>query len=209
MGTLTFLSGVTSQTITVPTKADTSLEGAETFTVTLSNPGGGATLGTPAAAVVTIVDDDTPRLQFTTATSTVAESTASVTLTVQRVGPTTTENTVQYALAGVTATGGDDFVGTSGVLTFPAGVASRTIVVPIVGDTIAEGPETFTVTLSNPTGGAILGTPSVATVTILDNDPAGVVQFSRSTTRWPRGARSPSPSPGPGLPARGRELPDE
>ena len=179
VGTLTFLSGVTSQTITVPTKADTSLEGAETFTVTLSNPGGGATLGTPAAAVVTIVDDDTPRLQFTTATSTVAESTASVTLTVQRVGPTTTENTVQYALAGVTATGGDDFVGTSGVLTFPVGVASRTIVVPIVGDTIAEGPETFTVTLSNPTGGAILGTPSVATVTILDNDPAGVVQFSQ------------------------------
>ena len=59
-GTLTFLNGVTSRTITVPTKADTLLEGAETFTVTLSNPGGGATLGAPAAAVVTIVDDETP-----------------------------------------------------------------------------------------------------------------------------------------------------
>ena len=178
-GTLTFLNGVTSQIIMVPTKADTSLEGAETFTVTLSNPGGGATLGTPAAAVVTIVDDETPRLQFTTASTTVAESTGSVTVTVQRVGPTTTQNTVQYALAGVTATGGDDFVGTGGVLTFAAGVASRTIVVPIVGNTIDEGPETFTVTLSNPTGGAILGTPSVATVTITDDDPAGVVQFSQ------------------------------
>ena len=177
--TLTFLNGVTSQIISVPTKADTLLEGSETFTVTLSNPGGGATLGTPAAAVVTIVDDETPRLQFTTASSMVAESAGSVTLTVRRLGSTTTQNTVQYALAGLTATGGDDFVGTRGVLTFAAGVASRTIVVPVVGDTIGEGPETFTVTLSNPTGDAILGTPSVATVTISDDDPAGVVQFSQ------------------------------
>jgi hypothetical protein len=179
-GTLTFLNGVTSQTITVPTRADTLLEGPETFTVTLANPGGGATLDTPAAAVVTIVDDETPRLQFTTASVAVAESTGSITLTVQRVGPTTAQNTVQYELAGLTATGdGGDFVSTGGVLTFPAGVGSRTIVVPIVGDTINEGPETFTVTLSNPTGGAILGTPSVATVTITDDDPAGVVQFSQ------------------------------
>ena len=179
-GTLTFLNGVTSQTITVPTKADTLQEGPETFTVTLASPGGGATLGAPAAAVVTIVDDETPRLQFATASSTVAESAGSVTVTVQRVGPTTAQNTVQYALAGVTATGGGvDFVSTGGVLTFAAGVASRTIVVPIVNDTINEGPETFTMTLSNPTGGAILGTPSVTTVTITDNDPAGVVQFSQ------------------------------
>jgi hypothetical protein len=80
----------------------------------------------------------------------------------------------------VIATGGGvDFVSTGGVLTFATGVASRTIVVPIVDDSINESPETFTVTLSNPTGGAILGAPSVATVTITDNDPAGVVQFSR------------------------------
>ncbi len=179
-GTLTFLNGVKSQTIRVPTKADTLQEGPETFTVTLSSPGGGATLGAPAAAVVTIVDDETPRLQFATAAYTVAESAGSVTLTVQRAGPTTAQNSVQYALAGVSATGGGvDFVSTGGVLTFAAGVASRTIVVPIVNDTINEGPETFTVALSNATGGAILGTPSVATVTITDNDPAGVVQFSQ------------------------------
>ena len=117
---------------------------------------------------------------------------------------------MQYALAGVTATGGDDFVGTGGMLTFAAGVASRTIVVPIVGDTINEGPETFTVTLSNPTGGAILGTPSVATVTITDDDPAGVVQFSQLELRGGRGGTvARSPSPGPGRRGRDRELRDE
>ena len=83
--------------------------------------------------MVTIVDDETPRLQFATATYTVAEATGSVTLTVQRLGPTTTQNTVQYALAGVTATGGGvDFDSTGGTLTFGPGIASRTIVVPIV-----------------------------------------------------------------------------
>ena len=144
-GTLTFLNGVTSQTITVPTKADTLLEGPETFTVMLSSPGGGATLGAPASAVVTIVDDETPRLQFAKASYTVAESAGSVTLTVQRVGPTTTANTVEYALAGVTATGGGADFGQHGRgADLPRGAASRTIVVPIVDDTINEGPETFT-----------------------------------------------------------------
>ena len=180
LGVLTFLNGVVSQTIVVPTKADTLLEGPETFTVTLSSPGGGASLGALAAAVVTIVDDETPRLQFAAANYTVAEATGSVTLTVQRVGPATAQNTVQYSLAGVTATGGGvDFDSTGGTLTFAPTITSRTIVVPITKDTINEPAETFTVTLANPTGGAILGAPSTTTVTITDDDPAGTVQFSQ------------------------------
>ena len=179
-GVLTFLNGVVSQTIVVPTKADTFLEGPESFTVTLSAPGGGAGLGTTAATVVTIVDDETPRLQFAVASYTVAEATGSVTLTVQRLGPTTTQNTVQYSLAGVTAIGGGvDFDSTGGTLTFAPGIASRTIVVPITKDTINEGAETFTATLVNAGGGAVLGTIRTATVTITDDDPAGTVQFSQ------------------------------
>jgi hypothetical protein len=182
-GTLVFGNGVTSRTITVATKADTTLEGAETFTVTLGTPVGGATLGAPAAAVVTIADAQTPKLQFSAASYTVSESAGSVTLTVQRVGPTTTENTVQYTLAGSGANpatgGGVDFVSTGGTLTFAVGQSSRTIVVSIIPDEINEPTETFTATLVNPTGGAVLGTPSVATVSITDNDPAGTVQFSQ------------------------------
>jgi hypothetical protein len=44
-GVLTFPSGVTSRAITVPTKVDSSLSGPRKFTVTLSDVGGGATLG--------------------------------------------------------------------------------------------------------------------------------------------------------------------
>jgi hypothetical protein len=179
-GVLTFPGGVTRKTITVPTRADRLLEGPETFTVALTNPDGGAALGVPAAAIVTIVDDETPTFRVAAAAYTVPESRTSVTLTVQRLGPTTASNTVEYTLGSVTATGaGIDFAGASGILTFAPGVVSRTIVVPIVQDTAQEGVEAFTATLSAPTGGAGLGTPRVATVTITDDDSAGAVEFGQ------------------------------
>ena len=180
-GVLTFTTGVTSRTLAVPTKADTLLEGPETFTVTLLPPGNGATLGAPSSAVVTIVDAQAPRVQFAKSSYTVAESAGAVTLTVMRVGPAAAQNTVSYSVAGVTATPGLDFADTGGTLTFGPGITSRQIVIPIVGDQLNEGPETFTVTLSSPTGGAIVGAPAVATVTITDDDPAGTVQFSQAS----------------------------
>jgi len=63
-----------------------------------------------------------------------------------------------------------DFIYTLGTLTWAAGDAtSKTFSVAIVDDSYAEGDETFRVSLSNPTG-ATLGTPSTATVTIMDNE---------------------------------------
>jgi hypothetical protein len=52
---------------------------------------------------------------------------------------------------------------------FASGETSKTIYIPIVDDAYAEGDETFTISLANPTN-ASLGTPATATITILDND---------------------------------------
>ena len=54
-------------------------------------------------------------------------------------------------------------------MTFAIGETSKTISIPITDDVYSEGPETFTITLSNPTG-ATLGSPATATITINDND---------------------------------------
>src|SRR5205823_2298247 len=88
--------------------------------------------------------------------------------------PSTQTITVAYATAGGTATGGAgasspgaDYVSASGTLTFAPGVTSQTVQVTIIGDTLREGNETFTVVLSNPTGGAVIGT-GTGTVTIVD-----------------------------------------
>ena len=52
---------------------------------------------------------------------------------------------------------------------FAANETQKTIDIPINLDAYTEGPEVFTVKLSNPTGGAVLAVPSTATVTISDS----------------------------------------
>ena len=58
VGTLSFASGETSKTVTVPIIDDAHTEGDETFQVMLSNAIG-ATVGAPATTTVTIHDNDT------------------------------------------------------------------------------------------------------------------------------------------------------
>ncbi|HEU4594080.1 MAG TPA: M12 family metallo-peptidase [Pyrinomonadaceae bacterium] len=57
LGTLNFAPGETSKTVTVFITDDVYQEGPENFTFTLSNAAG-ATLGSPASAVVTVASDD-------------------------------------------------------------------------------------------------------------------------------------------------------
>jgi hypothetical protein len=77
--------------------------------------------------------------------------------------------TVAFATANGTATQPNDYIATSGTLTIPAGVASAAVPVQIVGDAVAEPTQTFTVTLSAPSGAVLAD--GVAVVTIVDNDP--------------------------------------
>ncbi len=59
-GTLTFLTGETSKQVLVPIFNDLLPEANETFTFTIDNVGGGASLLVPRTATITIIDDDTP-----------------------------------------------------------------------------------------------------------------------------------------------------
>jgi ribosomal protein L35AE/L33A len=185
-GTLNFADGQTSATFTVNITDDTIFEGNETFTVSLSSPTGGATLGSPATATVTIVDNEQPQpgqFQFSSATYSVNENGGSITITVNRVNGSNGAVSVNYATANGSATAGSDYTAASGTLNFADGQTSQTFTVNITDDTFFEGNETFTVTLSSPTGGATLGNPATATVTIVDNEQPqpGQFQFSNAT----------------------------
>lgn len=57
-GTLTFAHGVTSQTFQVAITDDSLVESSEAITLTLSSPGGGASLGATSTASITITDND-------------------------------------------------------------------------------------------------------------------------------------------------------
>jgi len=187
-GTLSFSGGQTGKTITVPILDDTTYEGNETFTVGLTNATGGATLGTPATATVTIQEDDPPpsagSLQFASATAALAENGGSFTVTVTRSGGSFGTVTIDYTTVDGTASAGSDYTAASGTLTFADGVMSQAFSVPVIDDSVYEGDESLLVSLSNPGGGASLGAPSSATLTISDNDPipsAGTLKFSAAT----------------------------
>ncbi|MCY7388370.1 MAG: Ig-like domain repeat protein, partial [Burkholderiales bacterium] len=112
---------------------------------------------------------------FSASTYSVAEGGGSVQLTVERHVGFTGPISVNYATANGTATAGADFTTTSGTLNWATNDATtRTIIVPILQDALLEGKETFTVTLSTPGGvsiGALNGTTTTATVTIIDDEP--------------------------------------
>jgi len=57
IGTLTFAANESSKTFDVLISQDNYVEGAESLTLTLSNPSNGAALGIPSSATLTIADD--------------------------------------------------------------------------------------------------------------------------------------------------------
>jgi hypothetical protein len=177
--TLNFAAGQTSQTVTIPILEDALFEGNETFQVSLSNPAGGATLGKTTTAVVTIVENE-PSLQFSAVGYSVSESKTSLIVTVTRSGSATGTVGVSYASADGTATAGQDYTAVSGTLSFGPNVKTRTFTLPLLTDSFVDpaGNETILLSLTNPTGGAGVGEPSTATVTITENDVAGQLYFS-------------------------------
>ena len=85
-------------------------------------------------------------------------------ITVSLSTPSTLPVTVNYATADGTANAGSDYTVAAATLTFAPGVTSATIRVPILNDAVAEPTETFTVNLSNATGGVITAGQGVATI---------------------------------------------
>ncbi|HWS88856.1 MAG TPA: SBBP repeat-containing protein [Pyrinomonadaceae bacterium] len=126
--------------------------------------GGGTT-----DAFVTKIAETTTTFQFSQATYAVQEDVTFVTVTVTRTGDTSTAADVDYATADGSASERTDYTTALGTLRFAASETSKTFDVLVNEDSFAEGPETFTVRLSNPTGGASLGALGTATIAISDD----------------------------------------
>jgi hypothetical protein len=172
-GTLNWAAGDSAdKTFTVPVTWDGRAEGPEALNLELTNPGGGSDLGPNNVAVLRIGDDGASGPLVLTSTSySVGEADAVATVTVTRSGGSLGGPvTVDYATSDGTATAGSDYETASGTLTFGPGEASKSFTVPVTSDSTHEGDETFQVTLSNAGGGASLGSPAGATVTITDDD---------------------------------------
>ena len=109
-------------------------------------------------------------LQLGTTAVSVNEEDGTVSIPVVRIGGTDGAVSLNYTTVDATATSGEDYIITAGQAVFGPGVTSTNIVVPIINDTDDEGNETFNVASDQTTGGATLGFPRTATITILDDD---------------------------------------
>ncbi len=113
---------------------------------------------------------------FVEATHQALEGDATVTLEVET---TASGGTIDYTVTPGTATAFDaqsvtgDYFDPGATTLDLTGGGIHQFAIAIFDDSDQEGDEIFTVTLSNPTGGAILGSQSTATVTVIDNEIVG------------------------------------
>ena len=165
LSTLFIPAGSTSVPLNVGIFGDLEIESDEQFTVTLQNPIN-ATIAVAQGTGTIVNDDSAGKLQFSSQTFAANEDAGSVVVTVNRVEGVTGTVTVGFATSNGTATAASDYTATSGTLTFLQGETSKTFSIPITNDNLLESAETVNLTLSNPTGGATLGTPATATLTL-------------------------------------------
>ena len=125
--------------------------------------------------------------------------------------------TVDYATADGTgsnaATEGSDYTETSGTLTFAPGETAKTVPVPVLDDGHDEGEETFTLTLSNPSGGNAWLKDATAVGTIENTDAmprAWLARFGRTVAEQVieavEGRFSAQPRPGVEVSLAGRAI---
>lgn len=179
-GTLTFMPGTTSQTITVTVNGDPLHESDETFFVNLSNPSN-ATMAKSQGRGTIMNDDAMPQLAFSASTFTITEG-GTVTITINRnenaAGPVSVSLTTNNG----SATNGSDFNDASGQLSFADGESVKTITINTMDDDEVEGDENVNLVLSSPSG-ATLGISS-AVLTIKDNDIARPGQLGFSPAEY-------------------------
>jgi plastocyanin len=126
-------------------------------------------LGMVGTVIVRSTGEDRGALRFGQASYSVTEGGAA-TITVQRVGGDDGAVSVTFsAIAGSAAA--SDFTAVSGTLTWADNDDDpKTFTVPTANDAASESNETVQLRLANPTGGATLGSPNTALLTIQDND---------------------------------------
>jgi hypothetical protein len=127
-----FISPVVSPTILIVD--DRQFEPDETINLSLSNPQGGAILGTQTTATLTIIDNDAPKpgtVSFNNASYTINEN-GTATINLIRTEGSDGEVTVTLTPSDGTATAGSDYNNSPITVTFTNGETSKNLTIPII-----------------------------------------------------------------------------
>jgi glucose/arabinose dehydrogenase len=155
------ITGANSSSYTLPA-ASVADNGAK-FRVIVSNAFGSVTSN---EATLTVQQQ---ALSFSAASYSAGEGAGSLQITITRSFGTTGEVSVDYAANGGTATERSDYTTFVGTVRFLNGESTKTLTLLLTEDGFVDGNKTLNLILSNPKG-AVLGSQSISTVTIVDND---------------------------------------
>ena len=182
--TLVWAAGETaSKTFAVALVDNLNVDSNRTVNLTLFNPSIAGALGTTTNAILTIVDDDAyGDLAFSRSLYSANENGSQAIITVVRLGGVAGTVSARYdTVTGGTALAGSNYVAASGTLLMVPGQTSTNFVVTILDNNLADGARTVALALSNPINAGI-GFPSVATLTIIDDESQNVTAGSSDTT---------------------------
>ncbi len=184
-GTMVFPAGEVNRTLSFNVSNDALAEGDETIVITLSNPTN-AVLDALNTYTYTIVDDDVSgALTITAVDATASESGGDTGIfRITRGTAAASPQTVLLQVLG-SASAPADYAPLPTSAVIPAGSSFVDLIVAPVDDATDETNETVTVKLI-PSPGGRLGSPSVATITILDNDDSNLLPIVRvdATDAW-------------------------
>jgi hypothetical protein len=169
VATIVIPAGATTATFTIDPSVDGTVEADETVIMTVA-AGTGYTVGVPASATATILNDDVPSATIAVAPASVSEDGAPnliYTITLNQANPSAATS-LNYTIGG-TATNGTDYATITSPLVIAAGATTGTITVNPTADATIEADETVILTLAAGTGYTV-GVPNSATGTILNDD---------------------------------------
>lgn len=132
-------------------------------------PNGAALGGAYTNALLTITNTDSPGvLQFSLPVYSFNKNGGQALITVTRTNGTAGTISVNFATLDGTAYSNTDYMATNGTLVFTNGQMARSFSVPIINNSIVEGNLFLSMILTNASPAVVLGSPSNATLNIVD-----------------------------------------
>jgi hypothetical protein len=175
-GVLYIPKGSATGNITLTVSDDTNNEPSETVILDLSAPTN-STLGIQTDHTVTIADNDTqPSVAFDIVNSNYDESIGTIQIPLTLSVASGTDITINYTVTG-SSVNPDDHLLSGSTVTFLAGQTSKNVSVTLVDDVLDESSENIILTLDTPVN-TLIGTNSVHTLTINDNDSPAQIEFN-------------------------------
>ena len=182
---ITILNGQTTGSVTFTVVDDVLVEGTETATLTISNPSTGIALGITTSQNITVTDNDVaanPTVNLSVSSNAGTEAgTTIITVTATASSAVSSNQTVLVGVSGTGITTSDYYLSNS-IITISNGQTSGFVQFIVADDVIAEGTETATLTISNPSAGLSLGGTTTQAITITNNDNSFLTKVGGATS---------------------------